>query len=156
MGKCWEGVKRCFGMWGKVRGGVRKCVGVWGRCEKVLGEVWGSVLGCDVGKCWGRCGKVCWMWKRCGGVEMCWKRCKKVCSGRCGKVLWGVGKDEERCGEVWESVFGWEGGEEKFGDVGKVWQSVLGCWGGYGRCGDVEKCWRRCGKVCWDVEEMWG
>ena len=46
VGKCWEGVKKCFGMWGKVRGGVRKCVGVWGRCEKVLGEVWESVLGC--------------------------------------------------------------------------------------------------------------
>ena len=45
-------MKKCFGMWGKVRGGVRKCVGVWGRCEKVLGEVWGSVLGCDVGKVW--------------------------------------------------------------------------------------------------------
>ena len=79
---------------------------------------------------------------------MCWKRCKKVCSGRCGKVLWGVGKDEERCGEVWESVFGWGGGEEKCGEgvakcvgmlgrlwevwgcvkvLGKVWENVLGC-----------------------------
>ena len=105
------------------------CWGV-GRCEKVLGEVWQSVLGCDVGSVGEGVGKCVGMWKRCGGVEMGWKRCKKVCSGRCGKVLWGVGKDEERCGEVWESVFGW----------GEVRKSV-GMWG-------------RCGKVCWDVGEV--
>ena len=49
--------------------------------------MWGSVgsmLGCDVGKCWGRCGKVCsdvgevgrnvWMWKNVGGgVEKCFE-----------------------------------------------------------------------------------
>ena len=59
MGKCWEGVKKCFGMWGKVRGGVRKCVGVWGRCGEVcwdvmwesVGKVWESVL--DVEEMWG-------------------------------------------------------------------------------------------------------
>ena len=59
------------------------------------------------------------------------KKCKKVCSGRCGKVLWGVGKDKERCGEVWESVFGWGKGEEKCGE------GVAKCVGMLGRCGDV-------------------
>ena len=58
---------------GKGMGGVGMCwgVGTGEKCEKVLGEVWKSVLGCgevwiecvggpDVGKCWERCGKVCW------------------------------------------------------------------------------------------------
>ena len=52
--------------------------------------MWKSDLGCGVGvdvggvgKCWGRCEKVCWGGKgRCG--EKCWGRCEKVC--------WGVGE----------------------------------------------------------------
>ena len=69
-GSVGEGVKKCFGVWRKVRGSV--------------GEVWGSMFGCDVGKCRGRCGKVCWdvgevgrnvgMWKSVGGgVEKCFE-----------------------------------------------------------------------------------
>ena len=40
-------------MWGASVGGVEEWV--WGKCRKMLGEVWGSVLGSE-----GRCGKVCW------------------------------------------------------------------------------------------------
>ena len=45
---------------------------------------WGEVRG-DVGKCWGRCGKVCWdvgeirrdVGRGVGGVRKCWGRCGK-------------------------------------------------------------------------------
>ena len=94
--------------WG-VGGGVEKCRG-------------------DVGKCWGRCEKVCWGVEKVrgdvgrsvggvgwGSVLRCGGRCRKVC-GR-GDGVW-----ELKCG----------------GGVGKCW----------GRCGGVRKFWGRYGKGC--------
>ena len=60
-----------------------KCVGVWGY-EKILGEVWKSVLRCGEGK--GKCGE------KCRG---------------CGEVCWGIGKCVEgmgKCVGVWREV----------------------------------------------------
>ena len=45
-----------------------------------------------MGKCWGRCGKVCW---GVGGGE---ERCGSV--GKSEKVCWGVDKCWGRCGEM--------------------------------------------------------
>ena len=66
--KCWEDVKKCFGVEGSV--------GVWGRCEEVLrrcGEVCWDVMWGSVGE---RCGKVCWdvgeVRRDVGGVEKSW------------------------------------------------------------------------------------
>ena len=80
---------------GRNVGGVGKCVGVWRRCREVLGEIWGSVLGCG-----GRCGKVL---GRCG--EMLGEVWESVLGcgeskGRCGEKCRGVGK----CVEVWGEV----------------------------------------------------
>ena len=68
-----------------------------------------------------------------------------------------------RCGEVWESVLGCVGGEERCGNVGitvlavgKEWESALGCGGGWWRCRGCGKCYERCKKVCWGVGEMLG
>ena len=56
--------------WG-VGGGVEKC---WGRRGEMLGEVWGSLLGCGESK--GRCGE------KCRG---------------CGEVRWGVEGGVGKC-----------------------------------------------------------
>ena len=88
------------------------------------GEGKGDVGKCGegVGKCWGRCGKVCGDALRCGG------RCREAL-GRWGSVLGCGGRCEVG---VWVNV------EE-------MWKSVLGCGEGKGeRCGGVEKC-LRCG-----------
>ena len=88
------GVEKCVGVW--VRGDVGKCVGVWGRCRKLLGEMWGSVLGCG-----GRCGGV---GKCVGGVGGCVEKC------------WG--RYGENIKEVWGSVLGRGGGKgEMWGEV---------------------------------------
>ena len=70
------------------------------RCEKVLRDVWVSVLGCGEGK--GRCGEVCWSVG--GGAGKCWERfsvwrgvgkcvgCVENCWGVYGNVGGGVGK----------------------------------------------------------------
>ena len=78
-----------------VEGDVGKC---GGRCEKVclgVGEERGDVGGC--GKCWGRCGKVC------GGGK---GRRRNRCGGRAlsahspsERMCWIVRGCEERCGE---------------------------------------------------------
>ena len=53
--------------------------------------------------CWG-CEEMCWGVD--GGVGKCWERCGKVCwgvggmkkfGGKCGKVCCGVGKVREKC-----------------------------------------------------------
>ena len=49
----WEEVRRGVGNVGE---GVGKCVG----CEEIKGNE-GKYVG-GVGKCWGRCGKMCWVW----------------------------------------------------------------------------------------------
>ena len=61
MGKCGEGMNKCFGVCGEVRGEVWKSVlgcgerygkvcwslgGGVRKCGEVLGEVWGNALGC--------------------------------------------------------------------------------------------------------------
>ena len=61
-----------------------------------------------MGKCWGRCGKVCWdggggrgrCGGKCGEVKKCWEMCGKgKCGERCGGCL-------EVLGKVWESMLG--------------------------------------------------
>ena len=61
----------------------------------------------------------------------------------------------EKCVGVW-------GRKKRCGDVGKYW--LLGrcgkvCWDVekvWGDVGEVGKCWERCEKMCWGVREMWG
>ena len=141
--------------------------------------MWENVLGCR-GRCWVK------VWKSVlgvgvegdvGGVGKCWGRCEKVCWGVGESVLEvkrevgrGVGGREKVLGEVRESVLGcgevvgrcekvcWNKGEVG-GDVGECWgrcegvKSVLRC---RGRCekvlGGVKEnvlgCEKRCGR-CW-------
>ena len=63
-----------------------------------------------VGKCWGRCGKVCGGYKKIlGEVWESVLRCgegKGKCRG-CGEVCWGIGKCVEgmgKCVGVWREV----------------------------------------------------
>ena len=73
----------------------------------------------SVGKCGGRCGKVCWGIREDEG--RCGDGCKEVC--------WGVGRGKsrcgKRCGEIRESVWGECGGcGEVYLGVGEVRQDV--------------------------------
>ena len=93
LGKVWQSALGVGEVRGKVCGGG----------GKVLGEVWESVLGCGESK---------ERWEIQGGVGKCWVRCGKVC--------WGVGKVRKRRGSMgkcwrkaWESMLGCEGGVGK-------------------------------------------
>ena len=69
---------------GKCVEGVGKRVGVWRRCKEVLGEMWGSVLGC--GKVLGRCGEMLGeVWESVLGRGESKGRCGEKCRG-CGEV----------------------------------------------------------------------
>ena len=59
----------------------------------------------DVGKCWGRCEKVCWGVGEVKGDVGIGVRGVRTCCGRCEKVCWGVGKCWEgvrKCVGMWE------------------------------------------------------
>ena len=83
-------------MWESVGRGLGKCFGVWG---EVRGDVEIGVEGVE--KCVGDVGRGV-------GVGKCWERegVNVLRCGVCGEVL----------GEVWESVLGYEGGEERYGE----------------------------------------
>ena len=54
------------------------------------------------------------------------------CGGRCEKVCWGVRKSEGKCGDRFREVCWGVGGDvrEDVGKcMGKVWGSMLGCGG---------------------------
>ena len=127
-----------------MKGGVGKC---WGRCEKVCwGE--GEVKG-DVGKgvggvrtCWGRCGKVCW------GVGKCWEGVRK-CVGmweRWEEMRESVGEGVKKCFGVWGKVRGGVGMcVGMSGGVG-IWKVLGKVWKSVVGCGKDVEVWRSVGR----------